>query len=105
MPDRSAWSQSCAPSFTVDEHGQLRWADNGDEVLTDSETRRSPYGDVLTLRQVWNRDRTRLQRLVIEGAWEHGPAVFVEARRPHGGWRGDELGRLMLAVLTFGVVP
>lgn len=104
VPDRTVWSSTGGPSFTVDAAGQMRWAESPVEAMTDHETRRSPHGDVFTLHQVWNADRSRLLRIVIEGQWVDGPCVFAEARRPRGGWRGDELGRLMLGVLSFGVV-
>lgn len=98
------WSTAGAPTFTVVDGGQLAWAEHDDEHLTDHEERRSPHGDHFTLRQVWSRDRSRLQRCVIEGAWANGPMVFAEVRRPAGGWRGDEVGRLVLAVLSCGML-
>lgn len=102
VPDRGVWASTSAPAVAFDEGGQLSWQLDFTDELADSERRSSPFGDRIVLRQVWSRDRRVLRRLVVECDWQHGPLVLVEARRPRGGWRGDELRRLMLAVLSFG---
>lgn len=102
--DYSTWLSSSPALVTIGEHGQLTWAADLDVELADSETRRSPHGDVIVLRQVWSRDRQTLRRLIVEASWAHGPMMIAEARRPRGGWHGDELARLMLAVLSLGTV-
>lgn len=95
--DVSVWSTEVGIGF---DGAQLRYTFEPVEP-TDTETKHSASG-VMTLHHEWNRDRTRLRRLVVEGRWHDGPSFIVEARRPSTGWVGDELGRLLLAVLTFG---
>lgn len=101
--DATSWGQTRAAVVTVDDSGQLSW---GDELVTvaDRETRRSIDGASMLLHHVWNADRTRLRRLVLEVDWPAGPLMLLEARRPRGGWRGDELGRLILAALSCGTM-
>lgn len=104
VPDRTVWSNTGAPSLAIGDDGQISWSMDVADEIADTERRTSPLGDTMVLRQVWSADRTVLRRLVVEADWRTGPLTFAEARRPRGGWRGDELGRLMLAVLSFGVV-
>lgn len=104
MPDRQAWSSTLTPTLSLGADGQVSWAVDVDDETSDTQRRTSPSGDVIVLRHVWSGDRTVLRRLVVEASWHEGPLAFVEARRPRGGWRGDELGRLLLAVLSCGLV-
>lgn len=104
MLDRRCWVDTAPPRFGV-ESGQVVWLVDDDGVLADVEQRSFPGGARLTLHHVWNRDRTVLSRLYIEGQYGDTAPMFVaEARRPRGGWRGDELGRLLLAVISCGTV-
>lgn len=104
VPDRTAWVSTAEAVLALGAGGQLSWMTDVPDEHSDTERRCSPWGDAMVLRHVWSADRTVLRRLVVEVDWHAGPLTLAEARRPRGGWRGDELGRLLLAVLSCGLV-
>lgn len=104
VPDRTAWVSSADAVLALGAGGQLSWQIDVADEHSDTERRSTPYGDSMVLRHVWSPDRRVLRRLVVEVDWRAGPLVLAEARRPRGGWHGDELGRLLLAVLSCGAV-